>query len=73
VRLRFTGGGLQLEVEDRGNGLDPAPRARGLGIVSMRERAELAGGTIEFLRPRDGGTLVRLTIDPQSVQAQAHG
>jgi signal transduction histidine kinase len=62
VRLRFTGGGLQLEVEDRGKGLDPAPRARGLGIVSMRERAELAGGTIEFLRPRDRGTLVRLRV-----------
>ena len=32
------------------------------GIVTMRERAELVGGTIEFLRPRDGGTLVRLSV-----------
>jgi nitrate/nitrite-specific signal transduction histidine kinase len=28
----------------------------------MRERAELLGGTIVFLRPREGGTLVRLTV-----------
>jgi hypothetical protein len=28
----------------------------------MRERAELLGGTIEFLRPEPCGTLVRLRI-----------
>ena len=28
----------------------------------MRERAELLGGTLELLKPRDGGTLVRLTV-----------
>jgi hypothetical protein len=28
----------------------------------MRERAEMLGGTIEFLRPPEGGTLVRLKV-----------
>jgi len=28
----------------------------------MRERAELLRGTIEFLRPPEGGTLVRLAV-----------
>ena len=28
----------------------------------MRERAELVGGTLEFLHPQGGGTLVRLTV-----------
>jgi signal transduction histidine kinase len=28
----------------------------------MRERAELLGGTIEFLEPPGGGTLVRLRV-----------
>jgi signal transduction histidine kinase len=28
----------------------------------MRERAELLGGTIEFLIPEQGGTLVRLRV-----------
>lgn len=62
VRLRFADDGLELEVEDHGKGLDRVKRPRGLGIVTMRERAELLGGAIEFLRPREGGTLVRLKV-----------
>jgi signal transduction histidine kinase len=62
VRLRCDPGAVELEVEDHGKGLDTSTSPRGLGLVAMRERAELLGGTLELLRPRDGGTLVRLTI-----------
>jgi signal transduction histidine kinase len=63
VRLRFADGALELEVEDRGSGLSSSPAAgRGLGIVAMRERAALVGGTIEFTRPAQGGTLVRMRV-----------
>jgi signal transduction histidine kinase len=62
VRLRSGEGALELEVEDHGTGLDAGPSRRGLGLVAMRERAALLGGTLELLRPRDGGTLVRLTV-----------
>ncbi len=62
VRLRTADGLLELEVEDHGRGLDAATERRGLGIVTMRERAELVGGTIEFLEPLEGGTLVRLQM-----------
>ncbi len=62
VRLRTAAGVLELEVEDHGRGLDVSTERRGLGIVTMRERAELVGGTIDFLRPPDGGTLVRLRV-----------
>jgi signal transduction histidine kinase len=62
VRLRYTDNGLELEVEDHGKGLDRAARPRGLGIVTMRERVELLGGTIAFSRPPEGGTLVRVTV-----------
>lgn len=62
VRLRFERDALALEVQDGGKGLDPDTSRRGLGLVAMRERAALLGGTIEFLRPREGGTLVRLTV-----------
>jgi signal transduction histidine kinase len=70
VRLRTGDGRLELEVEDHGRGLDGAgPQVRGddiawrgLGIVTMRERAELIGGTIEFASPREGGTIVRLRL-----------
>ena len=62
VRLRCDEGKLELEVEDHGKGLDPDTPRRGLGLVAMRERAELLGGVLEFVRPRAGGTLVRLTV-----------
>lgn len=62
VRLDFEGGVLQLDVEDRGKGIGTSPGRRGLGIVTMRERAALVGGAIEFLRPAQGGTLIRLRV-----------
>jgi signal transduction histidine kinase len=62
VRLRCDASTVELEVEDHGKGLDAETSRRGLGLVAMRERAELLGGTLEFLRPRDGGTLVRLRV-----------
>jgi signal transduction histidine kinase len=68
VRLRFLIGTLELEVEDAGRGLDDRPARRGLGLVAMRERAALLGGTIEVTRGSAGGTLVRLRVplaDPE--------
>jgi signal transduction histidine kinase len=64
VRVRFSHDLLELEVEDRGIGLSPEHqgRARGMGMTAMRERAQLLCGTIEFLRPDSGGTLVRLHV-----------
>jgi signal transduction histidine kinase len=62
VRLHSKDGIIEMDVEDHGKGLDAAASRRGLGIVAMRERAEMLGGTIDFLRPPEGGTLVRLTV-----------
>ena len=62
VRLRFENGVLELDVEDHGGGFAGTQARRGLGVVAMRERAALVGGTIEFLRPPQGGTLVRLRV-----------
>jgi signal transduction histidine kinase len=53
---------LELEVEDHGKGLDAGTSRPGLGLVAMRERAELLGGALDILRPDGGGTLVRLTV-----------
>jgi signal transduction histidine kinase len=62
VRLRVRSDALELEIEDRGRGLTGAGEHRGLGLVAMRERAELIHGHLEFLRPPEGGTLVRLKV-----------
>jgi signal transduction histidine kinase len=71
VRLRFGGDGLELEVEDHGKGFSGQTVNRGIGLVAMRERAELLGGTIEFSTPAGGGTLVRLRVPRE--KAEAHG
>jgi signal transduction histidine kinase len=62
VRLRFRPEALVLEVEDHGVGLAQAKEGRGMGLVSMRERAELVKGTMEFVKQNGGGTLVRFTV-----------
>ena len=62
VRLRFLPTMLELEVEDHGSGFSGRPAKQGIGLVAMRERAELMGGQLEFSTPPAGGTLVRLMV-----------
>jgi signal transduction histidine kinase len=75
VRLRFLSGALRMEVEDHGKGLaansPPGSSGGGIGLVGMRERAELIGGTLELMQADGGGTLVRLTVPRE--KAEAHG
>jgi signal transduction histidine kinase len=62
VRLAYLPHSLDLEVEDHGKGIAQQQARPGIGLVAMRERAELLGGAIEFLHPNEGGTLVRLKV-----------
>ena len=71
VRLRINPGRLELEIEDHGKGLTPNVGRQGLGLVAMRERAEIVKGTLEITRPPAGGTLVRLTVPLDSAVASA--
>lgn len=71
IRLKFLPESLELEVEDHGKGILPEKNGRGIGLVAMRERAELIGGKLEFLQPAEGGTIVRLRIERQKVEAHA--
>jgi len=71
VRMRFSTTGLELEVEDHGKGLTPVAGRHGLGLVAMRERAAIVGGTLELLRPASGGTLVRLNVPLKAAGADA--
>lgn len=61
VRLRGLPDAMALEVEDAGVGFGSAPGG-GMGLISMRERAELLRGTLEHTNRNGGGALVRLTI-----------
>lgn len=67
VRVSFHDESLRLEVEDHGVGLQTNGK-RGIGLVAMRERAELLGGNIELTRVAGGGTLVRLTVPRQAIE-----
>ena len=71
VRLQFLSDSLQLEVEDHGSGFVAQSPKQGIGLVAMRERAELMGGTIEFLQLPAAGTLVRLRVPRE--RSDSHG
>jgi signal transduction histidine kinase len=77
IRLKFVPHALELEVEDHGKGFVANPNVpngslpRGIGLVGMRERAELIGGTLEISHPTQGGTLVRVKIPQNKLQTHA--
>jgi signal transduction histidine kinase len=71
VRLHFQPQALKVEIEDHGAGLGAEQPKQGIGLVAMRERAELMNGTIDFSRPAEGGTLVRLTVPRDKAIAHA--
>jgi signal transduction histidine kinase len=65
VRITCNEERLELEVEDRGRGIPtdgPETTERGMGLVSMRERAELIGGELHIGRAGHGGTSVQLRV-----------
>jgi signal transduction histidine kinase len=64
VELSRSTGVMSLTVSDTGVGIDPARAegAGGLGLVSIRERAGLAGGSLEIRSKPNQGTTVTLRI-----------
>ncbi|MFZ0561988.1 MAG: ATP-binding protein [Terriglobales bacterium] len=83
VRLRFLPQALEVEVEDHGKGFDAQSAGQGIGLVAMRERAQLLGGTVEFVKPAPtspptgqrnearSGTIVRLKVPRKNLESNA--
>jgi len=71
VRLKYTGNSLELEVEDHGSGFVAEKMQRGIGLVAMRERAEIIGGTLAITPGPKGGTQVRLQVPREKVESHA--
>jgi len=68
ITVRRVAGGICATVRDNGAGFDVAgardraPRDGSIGLLSMRERATLAGGALEVQSARGRGTEVRATF-----------
>jgi signal transduction histidine kinase/ligand-binding sensor domain-containing protein len=64
VRLSRSGGVVSLRVSDDGVGFDRAHlnEVRGLGLITMRERAGQLRGTFDFESARGRGTTISVTI-----------
>ena len=59
---------LLVEIEDDGHGFDPGsvtvprPSGRGLGLLGMRERMAIIGGSVELISSAEAGTRVLLRM-----------
>ncbi len=62
AKLSHEGGRLVLTVHDNGSGFEHG-ETRGLGLVSMRDRAESVGGRMSVESAPGRGTTVRVEVD----------
>ena len=68
IQVALKDDSLSIEVEDDGNGFDPAtiglsgPPERGLGLLGIRERVELLGGQVVIDAAPDQGVRIALTV-----------
>ena len=71
IRLQFQPSELTLEVEDHGKGFRPVEGQTGIGLVAMRERAQILGGKLSVSAVAAGGTLLHLEIPREQVEPHA--
>jgi PAS domain S-box-containing protein len=68
LRLSASGSRLTLRVSDKGRGFDPlASEATGIGLLTMRERVELCGGTLTIDARPAGGTTIEANLPLKSI------
>jgi two-component system sensor histidine kinase UhpB len=68
IVLQLNAGSVQLRIEDDGRGFDPGGASRDavelqrLGLLGIRERAELLGGEIQIDSAPEKGTRLSVSI-----------
>lgn len=62
VHLKREGSWLTLTISDDGMGFEVGAAGTGIGLVSMRERAEDIGGTFSVVSSPGGGVIVTATL-----------
>lgn len=71
LTVEVTGSAMSLTVTDNGIGLGDGNHP-GVGLISMRERAEELGGTFEVCGARPSGTRVRATLPIMTPATRSH-
>ncbi|MBI5471726.1 MAG: PAS domain-containing protein [Ignavibacteriae bacterium] len=69
-RLHQSEHDVTLEIIDNGKGMGTHVGVGGLGILGMRERAELLGGALDIQEPTGGGVTVMVKI-PQHAKGRS--
>jgi signal transduction histidine kinase len=69
VRVADAPGGIEVQVDDDGRGFDPEQPAGGFGLVGLRERAELLGGTVAISSSPAGTTVRAFLPDPSQISS----
>jgi len=63
VQVEETDAQICLEVRDDGDGFDPeGVKAGHYGLLGMRERARLAGGTLDVMSGKEQGTTIKVYL-----------
>ena len=62
IELLKQDGGMVVSVRDDGRGFDPGDPVAGFGLIGMRERVALIGGSVEIKSDDATGTVVRAMI-----------
>jgi signal transduction histidine kinase len=61
LSLRKEDGKILLNVQDNGQGFDLNTVRKGMGLSTMRERAQLSGGTFDIESAIGKGTIIRVS------------
>ena len=71
--LRGFADSIELRVEDRGSGFDPAEAfmRQGIGLISMRERRQLVNGEFSIQSKPGSGTRIHARVPLQESESQA--
>ena len=62
LALRREDGAIVLEIDDDGEGFDPAHRGTGMGLPNLRDRARALGGELSIDAAPGRGTLLRVSL-----------